>query len=91
MIILKGYERKQGTFTNQKTGEVIEYDNYTIHVQSDERSECTGLFCENIKCKTDGLRFIGFDDLDEALEHEVILGLDITSTTPVVNQIILIK
>ena len=85
--ILRGYERKQGSFTNKQTGELIEYDSYTLHLTSDDREEVTGLFCDHIKCKAGTFKVHGAASLDDLIDHEVILAMDLTSSTPTVNAV----
>ena len=91
MIQFKGYERKQGAFTNEKTGERIEYDSYQLHFLTDERQEGTGMYCDHMKCSPD-VQFYGFKTLDDIIDKEVVFGLDVTSEkTPKINKIILIS
>ena len=85
--ILRGYERKTGSFTNKATGELIQYDSYTLHLTSDDREEVTGLFCDYIKCKAGSFKVIGAPDLDHLLDREVILAMDLTASTPTVNAV----
>lgn len=87
MTILKGYERKQGNFTNKVTGEVIEYDNIVIHYESDEREEVQGFFCGSAKCKAKGFKIYGAKDIHELLNKEIILAMDPTANAPTVNAI----
>ena len=79
MIKLIGYERKSGSMPNEKTGELIEWDNYVLHYVTDERPEVTGLFADNVTAKVDGLQFTGFKTLDDVLNKQVMFGMDMTS------------
>ena len=79
MIKLIGYERKTGNMTDQKTGEVIEWDNYNLHYVTDERSEVKGLFADNVTAKVEGLQLIGCKSIEEALNKQVMFAIDMTS------------
>ncbi len=78
-IILKGYEVKKGSFTNEKTGELVEYNNVDLHFMSNENEKCKGFFCDNVPAKMDDLKFTGAKNLDECLEHEVYFVMDPTA------------
>ena len=77
--VLRGYEHSQGQFTDKKTGELVDYENFKIHYTTDERKEVAGLYCDHIKCKGDSFKLVGVDTLDEALNREVLLMWDPTS------------
>lgn len=51
MVKCLGYELKKGDFTNSETGEVIAYDNVTLHCVSDEDSMVDGCSCYSLKVK----------------------------------------
>lgn len=88
MTILKGYERKTGSFTNKITGENIEYDNYVIHYVTDEREEVTGWYAQNIKCKAKSFQIVGAKSIDDLLEKEIMIVMDPTAATPTVKAIV---
>ena len=81
MIKLIGYERKQGSMTDTKTGELIEWDKYVLHYVTDERPEVKGYFADNVEAKADGLQLHGCKTLDEALNKQVMFGMDMTAKT----------
>lgn len=85
--VLRGYEHKEGTFTNKQTGELITYDSFVLHVTSDDREEVTGLFCDHLKCKAGTFKVIGADGLDDLIDREVILAMDVTTASPTVNAV----
>lgn len=88
--VLRGYERKEGQFVIDKTGEVKEYDNTLLHFTSDDREEVTGLFCGSIKCKTGQFQLMGAENLDQCLNREVMFVMDMTESTPTVGAIVLV-
>ena len=77
-IILKGYELKKGSFTNEKTGELVEYNKVDLQFISNENEKCNGWFCDNVPANMDDLKFTGAKNLDECLEHEVYFVMDPT-------------
>lgn len=62
-----GYEVKKGTFTNEATGEVINYDNTLIYYTNDDVEGVTGAFCGSLKIKNPQLakvlRGLSVDDI----------------------------
>lgn len=87
MTILKGYEHKEGSFTNKATGELVEYDSYILHYSSDDREEVTGEFCGNIKCKAGSFKVVGAKDLDALIGKPILMVMDMTATTPTVSEV----
>lgn len=87
MTILKGYEHKEGSFTNKATGELVEYDSYVLHYSSDEREEVTGEYCGNIKCKAGSFKVVGAKDLDALIGKPIVMAMDMTAATPTVNAV----
>lgn len=79
MIKLVGYERKTGNMVNKQTAEVIEWDNYVLHYITDERPEVKGVFADNVTAKVEGLQLHGCKTIDEALNKQVMFGMDMTA------------
>lgn len=77
--VLRGYERKEGQFLVEKTGEMREYNNFVLYFTTDDREEVVGLFCSKIKCKVGSFKLIGAEKLEDALHKEVFLMLDPTA------------
>ena len=88
--VLRGYERREGQFVIEKTGEVKQYDNYLLHFTSDDREEVTGLFCGSVKCKTGQFQLVGANTLEECINQEVMFVMDMTESTPTVGAIVLV-
>ncbi len=76
MIKLVGYQQKKGTFTNEKTGEVIEYDNYELYCMTDEDEKVKGLMTVTHKIKAEELVIKGAKDLDELINKEIDLVMN---------------
>ena len=56
MIVIKGYERKSGTFTPSGSNDEIAYDNVILHLVNDDKCEgFCGARCEQLKVKTKDL------------------------------------
>ena len=87
--VLRGYERREGQFTQKDTGEVIAYDNIMLHYTSDDRDEITGLFCGSIKCKSGSFKLVGADKLDDLIGKPVLMVMDLTEKTPTVGALYL--
>lgn len=81
MFKLMGYERKTGSFPNKQTGEVVEYDNYVLHYQTDEKKGVKGLYCDNADAKAENLIIAGAKSIDECIGKEVALVADLTAKT----------
>ena len=79
MIRLVGYERKTGSMPNKQTGEVISWDNYVLHYITDERPEVKGVYADNVTAKADSLQLTGCKTIDEALNKQVMFGMDMTA------------
>lgn len=87
--VLRGYERKEGQFVNEKTGEMITYDNILLHYTSNDREEVTGLYCGSIKCKSGSFKLVGANNLDELIGKPVLMVMDLTDKTPTVGALVL--
>ena len=86
MLKLMGYEIRKGSFTNKSTGELVEYNNVTLHYQTDEKKSVKGLFCDNADAKMDDLQIIDVKTgknvtLDDCVNKDVILATDMTAKT----------
>lgn len=89
MVILRGVERIKGSMptgkqvVNPKTGELVDeivnYDNYLLHYQSDDRDKVVGVYCDNVKASADKLTVIGADSVEAALNKQVVFGYDVTA------------
>ena len=79
MYKLIGYQKKEGSFTNKDTGELVEYNNIDLFYVTDEKDGVKGLFCDSARAKADELKFTGCKTLDEALNKEVYLIADLTA------------
>ena len=79
MVILKGYEVKQGEFEEQGTKRTDKYNSLVLHVESNERREVVGWAVENVRCSNEKFELIGVGDMHEALEKEVYLVADPTT------------
>lgn len=86
--ILLGYENSNGSMTDKRTGELIQWDNMIIHVMTDDRAEVCGWFCDHIKCKTKNVDVIGAVSLESLLYKPVYLQYDITAKEPTISAII---
>lgn len=53
-----GYKRKNGSFTNEKTGEVILYDNYDLYFITGEVPDVIGYYPSSYKVKGNIVRQI---------------------------------
>lgn len=84
-----GIEHKEGSFTNEKSGEKVTYDNYVLHYLTDERPNVKGMYAGHASVKTDKVQLKGFTNIEDILDHYVIFGFDMTATTPTINKIIL--
>lgn len=72
MIKVVGFERKKGTFTNQQTGESIDYDNIILYCTNDAVDNVQGCYVSEIKVKSADFSKIccGFKP-EELLDHEI--------------------
>lgn len=84
-----GIEHKEGSFMNEKSGDVVNYNNYVLHYLTDERPNVVGQYAGHSSVKANKVQLRGFNHIDETLNRNVIFGFDMTSTTPVINKIIL--
>ncbi len=75
MVKVIGYEKKKGTFINEKTGDLIDYDNINLHTITDEYKNIVGFSSSVLKIKSKDFEGItGFKSPDELLDKEVTLG-----------------
>ncbi len=73
MIKVVGFETKKGSFTNQQTGEVIDYDNLIIYYVSDLKKEVEGLYSSEIKIKSKDIKkILGDLNPSDLLDEEII-------------------
>ena len=73
MIKVVGFETKKGSFTNQQTGEVIDYDNLIIYYVSDLKEEVEGLYSSEIKIKSKDIKkILGDIKPSEMINKEII-------------------
>lgn len=71
MIKVVGYEKKKGLFTNQQTGEVIDYDNIILYCINDNVENVQGCYVSEIKVKRcDFLKICGHNH-DDVIDHEI--------------------
>lgn len=56
MIKVVGFETKKGSFTNQQTGEVIDYDNLIIYYVSDLKKKLRAYIHQKLKLKVKTLK-----------------------------------
>lgn len=72
MIKVVGFEKKKGTFTNQQTGEVIEYDNIILYCTNDSIDNVHGSYVSEIKVKSsDFSKICGGFKPEELIDHEI--------------------
>lgn len=81
--LLMGFENSNGTMTDKRTGEVIQWDNMIIHVMSNDRAETNGWFCDHIKCKSKNAVVLGAESL------EALLYVDPAAENPVFSPMVL--
>ena len=81
--IFEGYERKAGSLTSERTGELIDY---TVEGAEGVTGRKTG----EAKIKTSKLTVHGVKTLEELIGKPVILALDTTSKSPMVTDIYLV-
>lgn len=53
-----GYKRKNGSFLNDKTGEVVNYDNFDLYFITGGVPEVTGFYPSSYKIKASAIRQI---------------------------------
>ena len=88
--IFEGYERKAGSLTSERTGELIDYDNHMIYFTVEGAEGVSGKKTGEAKIKTSKLTVHGVKTLDELIGKPVILALDTTSKSPMVTDIYLV-
>lgn len=85
MVKVIGYEIKKGTFTNDKTGELIDYDNINLHTITDQNTNVVGCSSSILKIKSKEFeRITGHKIPNDLINKEVTL-----SYTPVGNNVVL--
>ena len=79
MVILTGYEHKQGEFTNDEK-QRVKYDSMVLHVISNERPEVNGWAAENVRASMEVFEVLGtVKTIEEAVDHEILLIADATT------------
>lgn len=75
MVKVIGYETKKGTFSNEKTGEVIDYDNINIYTITDQNKNVVGCSSSSIKIKSKEFEAItGCKSPNDLIDKEVMLN-----------------
>ena len=74
MVKVIGYELKKGSFTSDKTGEQIDYDNVMLHTITDQYKNIVGSGSSVLKIKSSEFEKItGLKTPDALLDKEVRL------------------
>lgn len=71
-----GYKRKDGTFSREGTGEVIQYDNHYVYYKVADAPDVIGEMVGVAKMNTNRLNIYGAKTLDELLGQPVVLAID---------------
>lgn len=67
-----GYEVKKGSFTNDTTGEIIDYDNTIIYYTNDGVENVCGCYCGQNKVKNSELKkVLGGFSISDIVGHEI--------------------
>lgn len=91
-----GYKRKNGSFTNEKTGEVVAYDNYDLYFITGGVPDITGYYPSAYKVKGNAVRqILGFESnagdnvvlqtLHDMVNNDVLLSVLSVDDKPVVT------
>ncbi len=91
-----GFKRKKGSFTNEKTGEVIAYDNYDLYFITGGVPDITGYYPSAYKVKGNTIRqILGFEAsagdnevlgiLHDMVNKDVLLSVLSVDDKPVVT------
>lgn len=79
ITIFRGYQRKDGSFPREGTGEIINYDNTMIFYLVKDVPGVVGEKSGQAKISTKNLHIFGAQTLDELLYKPVVLGIDPSS------------
>lgn len=74
-----GYKRKDGTFSREGTGEVINYDNHYVYYKVADVPDVVGEMVGIAKMNTQRLNIYGAQNLDELIGKPVIFAIDPSS------------
>ena len=74
-----GYKRKDGTFSREGTGEVINYDNHYVYYKVADVPDVVGEMVGIAKMNTQRLNIYGARNLDELIGKPVIFAIDPSS------------
>lgn len=96
-----GFKRKNGTFTNDKTGEVVAYDNYDLFLITGNVPDVSGYYPSAYKIKGNVIRqIVGLDSsagdadvqrlLHDMINQEVLLNVLNVDDKPVVTGLALV-
>ena len=88
--IFEGYERKAGSMTSERTGELIDYDNHMVYYTVEGVEGVNGKKAGEAKIKTKNLTVHGVQTLDELIGKQVIFVVDPSAKTPTITDIYLV-
>ena len=71
-----GYKRKDGTFSREGTGEVINYDNHYVYYKVADAPDVVGEMVGIAKMNTQRLNIYGAQHLDELIGKPVVFAID---------------
>lgn len=92
MVKVIGYEVKKGTFTNDKTGEVIDYDNINLYTITDQHTNVVGCSSSVLKIKSkDFEKITGHKTPENLIEKEVTLNYIPVGNNVVLSSISVVK
>lgn len=97
-----GYKRKNGSFTNEKTGEVVSYDNYDLYFITGGVPEITGYYPSSYKIKGNSVRqILGMNaqvgdnevlaTLSRMVNKDVLLSVLNVDDKPFVTELLLVN
>lgn len=93
-----GYKRSDGSFTNEKTGEVVNYDNFYLYFAYGGLPDMVGFYPSTHKIKTSSIRNLldipdttdiskVFEILNSYLNKDVLLSVVSIDDKPVVTNL----
>lgn len=96
-----GYKRKNGSFTNKDTGELVEFDNYDLFFITGSVPDIVGYYPSEYRLKGNVIRqVLGFDSsagdsdvlslLHDMINQEVLLNVLNVDDKPVVTGLALV-
>ena len=92
MVKVIGYEVKKGTFTNDKTGELIDYDNINLHTITDQHTNVVGCSSSVLKIKSkDFEQITGHKTPNDLIDREVTLNYIPVGNNVVLSSISIVK